>query len=289
MVLSFNYGGQAVLEGVMMRGPRSRAVAVRTASGRVHVEVIPGTPWHTRGRFYRWPVVRGVVGLAETLTIGVEALLLSANLSEDPGDHLGKKDAVLAVALAVALVIGLFILLPTVLVPLIGRASGLATHLIEGVVRVLILMAYLTAISRMGEVRRFLEYHGAEHQVIHAWEHGRPLEVAEARQFDLLHPRCGTSFLVMVALVSVLLFGFFGWPTLWQRILLRLALLPVVAGISYEIIRLAGRSRSPLVQALVWPGLMLQKLTTRPPDDQQVQVAVTALQAVIPRGVIQDV
>jgi uncharacterized protein YqhQ len=283
MALSFSYGGQAVLEGVMMRGPRSRAVAVRTFSGRVHVEVIPGTPWHTRSRLYRWPVVRGIVGFAETLAIGVEALLLSANLSEDPGDHLDKREAVLTVALAMVLVIGLFILLPTVLVPVIGRAFGMAPHLVEGGLRVLILTGYLAAISRMREVRRVLEYHGAEHQVIHAWEHGRPLEVAEVRQFALLHPRCGTSFLVMVALLSVLLFSFFGWPSLWQRILLRLSLLPVVAGLSYEVIRWAGRSRSPWVQALVWPGLQLQKLTTRPPDDGQVQVAVTALQAVIPQ------
>ncbi|MEW6523178.1 MAG: DUF1385 domain-containing protein [Bacillota bacterium] len=269
-----------------MRGPKSRAVAVRLASGQVHLEVIPGQPWHTRKAWYRWPLVRGVVGLAETLSIGIESLLVSANLSEDPDEHLGKKEAALAVGLAVVLAVGLFIVLPTVLISFLRRTiqSRLGVHLLEGLLRVTILTLYLFGVSRIAEIRRMLQYHGAEHQAIHALEQGHELDVAQVREFPLAHPRCGTSFLFVVVLVSVLLFGFFGWPSVLQRILLRLALLPVVAGISYELIRLAGKSRSPLARACVWPGLQLQRFTTSPPDDGQIQVAVAALKAVLQQG-----
>ncbi len=290
--MEFHYGGQAVIEGVMMRGPTARAVAVRLASGKVHVEVTPARSWLTLKPWYGWPIIRGLVTLAETLTAGIDALLVSANLSEDPEEHLTRRETVLAVGLALLLSVGLFIILPTVLVSFL---RGLIAHrfwlnLTEGVVRVSILTLYLVAISRLPEVQRLLAYHGAEHQAIHAYENQKSLEPEVVRDFSLKHPRCGTSFLLVVMLVSVILFSFFGWPGIWQRIVLRLVLLPVVAGVSYELIRWAGRSRSPLVQAISWPGLMLQRYTTRTPDDSQIEVAAAALQAVLAdKKVVQSV
>ncbi len=267
----------------MMRGPGRRAVAVRLASGGVRVEVTPGQPWHTRRSWYGWPIVRGLISLAETVTIGVGALLVSANLSEDPEEHLGRGQASLAIAVAAVMAVLLFVVLPTVLVNLLRQsiASRLWLNLSEGLVRVGILTFYLAAISSLPEVRRMLAYHGAEHQAIHALEQGLSLDVEEVRTQPRVHPRCGTSFLLIVALMSILLFSFFGWPGVWQRIALRLALLPVVAGVSYEVIRLTGRSRAAWVRALSWPGLALQRLTTRVPDDAQLEVAVAALRAVI--------
>ncbi len=290
--MEFNYGGQAVIEGVMMRGPTTRAVAVRLASGKVHVEVTPAPSWMTLRPWYGWPIVRGLVVLAETLTAGIDALLVSANLSEDPEEHLTRRETVTAVGLALLLSVGLFIVLPTVLVSLL---RGLISHrfllnLTEGLVRVSILTLYLAAISRVPEVQRMLAYHGAEHQAIHAYEQERSLDPEVVREFSLKHPRCGTSFLLVVMLVSVILFSFFGWPGIWQRIVLRLLLLPVVAGISYELIRWAGRSRSAWVKVISWPGLMLQKFTTRIPDDSQREVAAAALRAVLAdKKVVQSV
>jgi len=180
-------------------------------------------------------------------------------------------------------VVALFIVLPTWLVSLLDPLGlGPSVHnLIEGLLRLLILLAYVASIARMNDIRRVLEYHGAEHKVIHALEQGDQLTVAAVRPYPILHPRCGTSFLLLVALISVVLFSFFGWPGFWQRILVRLALLPVVAGVAYEFLRASGRSRSPLWRPVIAPGLWLQRFTTREPDDQQIEVAIRALEAVL--------
>ena len=290
--MDYHYGGQAVIEGVMMRGPTTRAVAVRLASGKVHVEVTPAPSWLTLKHWYGWPIIRGLVVLAETLTAGIDALLVSANLSEDPEEHLTRRETVLAVGLALLLSVGLFIVLPTVLASFLRGliANRILLNLTEGVVRVSILTLYLAAISRLSEVQRMLAYHGAEHQAINAYETEGSLDTEVVRGFPLKHRRCGTSFLLVVMLVSVILFSFFGWPGIWQRIVLRLLLLPVVAGVSYELIRWAGRSASPWVKVVSWPGLLLQRFTTRTPDDSQIEVAAAALKAVLAdKKVVQSV
>jgi uncharacterized protein YqhQ len=210
----------------------------------------------------------------------VRALLISAEAAGE--EQISPWQGAMIVALASVLAVGLFMLLPTVAV---GGISGWLTwpaarHLVEGVLRLAILVGYVALLARMPDVARIFAYHGAEHRVIHLVEGDRDHTVAASRGLPILHPRCGTSFLLFVAAVSVLIFAFFGWPSLWQRVLLRLALLPVVAGIAYEAVRLSGRSVHPLVRAMAWPGLWLQRLTTSEPDDDQVEVALAALKAV---------
>ncbi|HHV56460.1 MAG TPA: DUF1385 domain-containing protein [Firmicutes bacterium] len=277
-------GGQAVIEGVMMRGRRFVATAVRRESGEIVVQV--KEPWSAGRRFpcLRWPLVRGAVALIDSLVVGLEALTFSANQFGAEEEKLTPRDLVLTLVTALGLGVGLFILLPTVLMRWLGGGGNpLLLNLGEGVLRMAIFFLYILSITRLKDIRRIFEYHGAEHKVVHAYEHGRPLTVEEARPFSTLHPRCGTSFLLYVMVVSIILFSFLGWPALWLRVLSRLLLLPAVAGLSYELLRLAGRSNSPLVRAFSWPGLLLQRLTTREPDGAQLEVALRALEEVVKR------
>lgn len=275
------YGGQAVLEGVMIRGPRAAALAVRTRDGIVVLRRSLRPPGE-RGRIWSWPLLRGCAVLWEALSLGVDALLQSASLVAESEDRpLGRGEKAFTVVLAVLLAVGLFILLPTLVVRALEPfvAGSTARNLLEGGVRLSVLLAYVTAVGWMPDVRRVLMYHGAEHKVIHAFEAGDRLTVERVRRYPRLHPRCGTSFLLQVVLVSTLLFGLFGWPVWWQRVALRLALLPLVAGVAYEIIRASGRSTSGLWRTLAAPGLWLQRFTTREPDDEQIEVAIRALEA----------
>ncbi|MDQ7794182.1 MAG: DUF1385 domain-containing protein [bacterium] len=275
------YGGQAVIEGVMLRGPELMAIAVRRPDGQVVVHRESLVAAADRWPGWRWPFLRGVIALADSLSLGVRALLISAEVAGE--EKMEPHQGVLVVATAVALAVGLFILLPTVITGFLGRwlPAGVR-HLVEGMVRLGLLVGYIATIARLPDVRRVFAYHGAEHRVIHLFEGGGRRDVDQARAWPLLHPRCGTSFLLFVVAISVLVFAFFGWPVLWQRVALRLVLLPVVAGIAYEAIRLSGRSRHPLVKAMAVPGLALQRLTTREPSDDQVEVALAALEAVLP-------
>ncbi|MCL4424845.1 MAG: DUF1385 domain-containing protein [Firmicutes bacterium] len=280
----FNYGGQAVIEGVMMRGPRKLAIAVRRPDGGITVmeEEIPAllSQWP----FLRWPFFRGILALVEAMTLGIKALLLSANESLAEEEKIGQKEWALTVTGSIILALLVFFVLPTWLINLLKPQIGshpLALNLTEGLIRMSILVLYIWSIARMKDVQRVLEYHGAEHKAIYAYEAGAELTVEAAIIKPRKHPRCGTSFLLFVVLVSVIVFSFFGWPNLLLRIALRLVLLPVVAGISYEAIRLAGRSQHPLVKLMVLPGLWLQNFTTREPDDSQLEVATAALQAVL--------
>lgn len=280
----YDYGGQAVIEGVMIRGPEGIAVAVRRPDGSISVRRRPYRPLTRAHRLLGLPLVRGAVALYEALVLGIDALLFSANeVAAAEDEKLGRGEMVGTLLLSVALVVALFIVLPTWLVSLLDPLGlGPSVHnLIEGLLRLLILLAYVASIARMNDIRRVLEYHGAEHKVIHALEQGDQLTVAAVRPYPILHPRCGTSFLLLVALISVVLFSFFGWPGFWQRILVRLALLPVVAGVAYEFLRASARSRSPLWRPVIAPGLWLQRFTTREPDDQQIEVAIRALEAVL--------
>ncbi len=285
-------GGQAVLEGVMMRGVSTWAVAVRTpppegspegAEGEIEVQSFPLVSWTKRHRVLRWPLIRGVVALAESLSIGFKALGISANAQvpeeEEPisgGTWAG------TIAVAVILAVGLFFLLPAGVTSLFHFGSGLVFVLVEKLIRVTIFLGYLLLLSRMRDLRRVFEYHGAEHKVIHNYEAGLPLHPETAQSFSRLHPRCGTSFLLIVMIVAIFVFAPLGAPPWYILFPSRVLGIPLVAGIAFEIIKWAGRNRrKPWVRVIMWPGLQLQKLTTRAPDAAQLAVAIAALEAVL--------
>jgi uncharacterized protein YqhQ len=287
-------GGQAVLEGVMMRGVSTWAVAVRlprsegapmSELGDIEIRSEPLVSWTKKHRAYRLPIIRGVVALAESLVIGFKALGISANAQvpdqEEPISG-GMWAGTIIVALAFA--IGLFFVVPVGLTSLIKDAIGSAFlfWLIEGIVRTAIFLGYLVLLSRLKDLRRVFEYHGAEHKTIAAYEAGVELTPANAARFSRLHPRCGTSFLLIVMIVAIFVFAPIGLPAWWLLVITRILGVPLIAGISFEIIKWAGRNRNKAwVRAVMWPGLQLQKLTTREPDHDQLAVAIAALDAVL--------
>lgn len=276
------YGGQAVIEGVMMRGRRDTAVAVRRPDGTVTVRMQPIALRTSRGLWLKIPLVRGTAALIESLVLGTEALMFSANEAVGEDQKLGKGGTAGALILAVVLAVGLFMLLPTWAAGVLRRVIPGPTllNVAEGVIRLGLLIGYIAVIGLLPDVKRLFRYHGAEHKVLHAQEAGRPT-LEGARPMPVAHPRCGTSFLLLVAVVSVIVFALCGWPGLLVRTLTRLALLPVVAGASYEVIRLSGRSKSRAARIAAAPGMWLQVLTTAQPDDAQLEVALTALEALL--------
>ena len=283
----FSYGGQAVIEGVMMRGRHSLAIAVRRPSGDIVVCETAIGGFSRRFPFLRWPLIRAVVALVEALVIGMKALNFSANqlLDEDEEEEpLGFKELAFSMLLAVGLTVVLFIMVPAYLVKLVQTriASNLLLNFMEGLIKVGLFLLYIAAISLMPDIRRVFEYHGAEHKVINGYEAGSELTVDAVAAHSRFHPRCGTSFIVIVMLTGILIFSFFGRPPFLTRVLIHLALLPVVAGISYEFIRLAGRQQNnPIVRLLSLPGIWTQYLTTREPDSQQLEVAIRSLESVL--------
>ena len=283
----FTYGGQAVIEGVMIRGRNHFALAVRRPDGSIHSHQERLGSWAT-GKLRRVPLLRGVLVLAESLTLGIKALQRSANLAaSDDGD--GQDEIpkwAMAGTLAFSLILGIsiFFLLPVLVVRLTDPfiASDLASNVLEGTLRLGILVGYIWAIGRSRDIQRVFAYHGAEHMAVHTYEAGLPLEVDNVRKFGTPHPRCGTAFLLTVMLVSIIVFAFLQRPPLEWRIISRIALVPVIAGISYEIIRFSGTHQSAwLGKQLAKPGLLLQRLTTRQPDDSQIEVAITAMKTAI--------
>ena len=291
-------GGQAVLEGVMLRGVRTWSVAARAPtseqvergerevpSGAIVVRTEPFASVLRRHRLLRLPLIRGVVALGESLGIGMRALSVSVTVQTGEADEELPRGAWAgAIALSLVLAIGLFFVLPVGLVSLIKRPLHSATlfWLVEGLLRTAIFLGYLVLISRLRELRRVLEYHGAEHKTIACYEAGAPLEPASAQRFSRLHPRCGTSFLLIVMIVSIFVFAPLGLPAWYWLVATRILGVPVIAGISYEIIRLAARYRDrPAVSLIIKPGLALQRLTTREPDESQLAVAIAALSAVL--------
>lgn len=277
-------GGQAVIEGVMMRGPGLIATAVREPSGEIIVKTEPFSPIGDRYPILKKPMLRGVVALVESLVQGMKALSFSAQAAGEEGEELSNKEIALTMLFSLGLAILLFVIIPTYAAKYIHSAitDPRLLNLMEGVLRFAIFILYILAISRMKDIHRVFEYHGAEHKTIHAYEAGVPLDVEHVRGYSTLHPRCGTNFLLIVMIVSIIMFAFLGWPDLWIRITSRIVLMPVVAGIAYEIIRFAGRSEAAWVQSAIQPGLLLQKLTTREPSDDQIEVAIRALEAVRP-------
>jgi uncharacterized protein YqhQ len=295
-------GGQAVLEGVMMRGISHWAVAVRKplpedldesgevdpdrgAHGEIEVKSFPLVPWTKRHRAFRWPIVRGVVALAESLAIGFKALSISANAQLEEGEEeISGGMWVGTVVLALVLAIGLFFVVPVGLTSLIKDQlnSSFLFWLVEGVLRTAIFLGYIWLLSRLRDLRRVFEYHGAEHKTISCYEAGLPLTPENAARFSRLHPRCGTSFLLIVMIVAIFVFAPIGLPAWYLLVATRIIGVPLIAGISFEIIKFAGRNRRKAwVRTVMWPGLQLQKLTTREPDHDQLAVAIAAMEAVL--------
>lgn len=280
-----NVGGQAVIEGVMMRGKTHVAVAVRQPDGEISVDVRPVNSISDRYPILKKPFLRGVVSLVESLVMGMKALAYSAQVSGDEDEKLDSKEMVLTIAVSAGLAILLFIVIPTWSMRFLTGITQdhMTLNLAEGVLRMAIFLAYIAAISSMNDIQRVFQYHGAEHKTIYTYEAGLPLKVENVRPFSTLHPRCGTNFLMIVMLISMFIFTFLGWPSLWERIASRIILMPVIAGVSYELIRYAGaHTDNPLVRIAITPGLLLQKLTTRQPDDSQIEVAIASLKAVVP-------
>jgi uncharacterized protein YqhQ len=286
-------GGQAVLEGVMMCGVNTWSLAVRKPPaesrelGDIDVQTFPLESWNKRRRIYRWPVIRGVVALVESLAIGMRALGLSANaqLPEDNQEISGGA-WVGTVAVAAVFAIGLFFVVPVGLTSLVKHqlGSSVAFWAVEGVVRTSIFLGYLLLLSRVRDLKRVFEYHGAEHKVISCYEASDELVPARAALYSRLHPRCGTSFLLIVMIMAIFVFAPIGLPAWWILVITRIIGVPLIAGLSFEVIKWAGRNRRRgWVQAIMYPGMQLQKLTTREPDLDQLAVSIAALKAVLAR------
>jgi uncharacterized protein YqhQ len=278
-------GGQAVLEGVMMRGVSTWAVAVRRESGEIDVQSFPQVAWTRRHRALRWPVLRGVVALADSLRIGFRALNLSANAQLEEGEEpISGLTWAFTVVAGLAFAIGLFFVVPVTITSLFKEqlGSAWAFWMAEGVLRTAIFLAYLWLLSRLRDLRRVFEYHGAEHKAISCYEAGEPLEPAVAQRHSRLHPRCGTSFLLIVMIVAIFVFAPLGLPAWYLLVASRIVGVPLIAGLSFEVIRFAGRNRDRRwVQTVMWPGMQLQRLTTREPGHAQLAVAIAALEAVL--------
>jgi len=293
-------GGQALIEGVMMKGPKDIAIAVRKPNKEIEVKKEALDTPSTKHKFLRLPFIRGVVGLIEAMVIGTKSLMYSAEFIEEEYEkskfeeyvenkYQDKKkiesiEMFFTLLLSLLVVVVVFMMIPTFLTNLFKKVidSPILLNLIEGLIRIIIFLIYVTAISKMEDVERVFEYHGAEHKTIHCYEAQEELTVENVKKYPILHPRCGTSFLFMVMIVSILVLSFFGWPSPLKRFLIRILMLPVIAGISYEINRLIGRSNSRLAYILSYPGLGLQKLaTTREPDGEQIEVAIEALKGVL--------
>jgi len=294
-------GGQAVIEGIMMRGKHNWAIAVRKPDGDIHTEQHDLTTAVSKRPWLGKPVVRGVVGLYETLVLAMKAFSISASLAgETEEEQLTSREVGFTMLLGALLAVALFIVLPAIVTNwLVGPATEqpFLWNIVDGLLRVVAFFAYIWAVSRMKEIQRVFAYHGAEHKTIHAYEHGLPLEAPVIQRYTTQHVRCGTSFLLMVMVIAILVFsvvpvkwlaavmGVEGriW-TLLIAIALRVVLLPLIAGLAYEVIKWAGKTpENPVVRVVLWPGLQLQRMTTREPDDSMIEVAVAAMQLVVER------
>ena len=300
-------GGQAVIEGVMMRGPKETAIAVRKPDGEIIVEKKPINSFVQKFKINKIPIVRGVFSFFESLIVGTKALMFSAEFYDvEDEDDKKKKETMTAeeldaynkkndkmmtgaifVSVAVALIfgIGVFMLLPTFLVGLLRDyahlTNNIAATLLEGVVRIVIFVIYILLVSKMKDIHRVFQYHGAEHKTIFCYENGDDLTVENVKKQGRLHPRCGTSFLILVMIISIIVFSFVSWENPIQRVIIRLLLLPLVAGLSYELIKFAGRHSGAIVDIISAPGMWLQKITTAEPDESQIEVAIASLKSVL--------
>ena len=281
-------GGQAVIEGVMMRGPKQVATAVRTPDKKIEIQVKPVNSISERFPILKKPLLRGCVSLGESLIMGLRSLSYSAQMAGEEDEQLTDKELIGTMIFAFVLAAVLFVAIPTGAAKLFHFITDdpVFLNLMEGALRLLIFLAYIGAISIMKDIQRVFQYHGAEHKTIACFEAGEALTVENVRKHTRLHKRCGTSFLLIVMLVSIFVFAFLGWPDLWLRILSRVVLLPVVAGISYEIIKFSASSDNCVLGWAIKPGLWLQYMTTREPDDDMIEVAIESVKAVLPEDKI---
>jgi len=280
-----NYGGQAVIEGVMMRSPLKYAIAVRKSNQEIALKVGNFKTISTRIKFLKWPIFRGIVNLVESLVLGLKALTYSAEQATGEEEKINNWEILLAMLTAFALFIVFFIIFPTAIARFLDAylPNLIVYNLFEGALRISIFLAYLFFISKIKDVRRVFEYHGAEHKVIYAYEAGEELIVDKVQNYSTLHPRCGTSFIFIVLILSILVFSLLGKQTLLMRILYRIAIIPLVAGLSYEILKLSSKNMDKaLIRWAVKPGLWFQKLTTKEPDDSQLEIAIEALKGILP-------
>lgn len=294
-------GGQALIEGVMMKGPKDIAIAVRTPDNQITVKKEPVTGIVEKYKLNKIPFLRGGIALIDSMILGVRSLNYAADIAmpeeetnEEPSKLEGflervfkdkLNDVLIYFSVFVALLISVvaFILGPTLLTGALKNVitTTLGLNLIEGILRLSLFVGYIALISKMEDIKRVFQYHGAEHKTIYCYENGEELTVENVRKYSTLHPRCGTSFLFIVMMVSMVFFSIIGWSDPITRVISRLLLLPVVAGISYEIIKIAGKSQSALMSIVSYPGMMMQKLTTIEPDDSQIEVAIEALKNVL--------
>jgi uncharacterized protein YqhQ len=286
MARPFHYGGQAVMDGVMIRGKEGVAISVRQPNGELNTVRQPLASIY-KGRLREMPLVRGIIVLVETLVLGTRALLHSAQVAaeEEGGEKIPTALLWGTVAVSLALGVALFFMIPLfttryLIDPYVN--SALLSVVLEGLIRIGIFIAYLKLISLMPDIKRVFAYHGAEHKVVNAYEAGVPLEVEAVKNYSTAHARCGTAFIFIVLIIAIFVFALVGQPTLWIRILSRIALIPVIAVISYEIMKFgAGHIDNKIVRVLLAPGLMLQAITTREPDDSQLEAAISALKEVL--------
>ncbi len=283
-----NIGGQAVIEGVMMKGKKGWTVAVRSPNGEIHVkkEGLSATPF-----LFRLPIIRGFIALFQALLIGIKAIEYSASkaFDEKEEEKLSPASMTITIIVSILLGIGLFILLPLYMTKLLGiffhsiSTNSLMFNFVDGIIRVIFFLIYIIGIGMWKEMRRIFEYHGAEHKVIHAYENGKDLSIKNIMKFSPLHPRCGTSFLLIVMVISIFTFSFI--PQEWSfiyKFISRIILIPLIAGISYEVLKLSAKMKNNLfINLIIQPGLLLQRLTTREPDESQIEVALKALQEVL--------
>src|SRR5437868_8068474 len=283
-------GGQAVLEGVMMRSPGNWAVAVRTPAGSIAQVTRTIDSAMARHRIFRLPVIRGVMALGESLAIGFRALAISANYAAqeegaDPAEaekELSRGALIFAFAIAIGFAVALFKVTPGLITEALPIKSGGWFVIVEGVIRVSIFVAYLALISLLPDLRRVFQYHAAEHKAINAYEAGEELEPERVQRFSLIHPRCGTAFLLWVMVIAIFVFAFFGRPAWYWLIATRILLLPLIAGLAYELIRFAGKhTGNRALMTVLAPGLWLQRLTTREPTLDQLEVSIKALREVL--------
>jgi len=285
----FNYGGQAVIEGVMMRGRKNVVTVVRRPNGELAVDK-QTVPAIYSGRMRSAPLLRGIIVLIETLVLGVKTLMYSANVSlEEEGEKVAGWLVWTVMAASLVVAVGVFFVGPLFLTKLFEVKSGVVFHLIEGVIRLAIFIAYLKLIALMPDIKAVFAYHGAEHKVVNAYEAGVPMEVEAVRGYSTAHARCGSSFLFVVLIVAILVFALIGQPSLWIMVLARILLVPVIAALGYEIIQYGARHmNNRLVRAVVTPGLWLQSLVTREPGDGQLEVAIEALTRVVEADELEE-
>jgi uncharacterized protein YqhQ len=288
--MSAPIGGQAVLEGVMMRGPSNWSLAVRTQQGEIAQVNREINSMMARHRFFRLPVIRGVIALGESLAIGFRALAISANYAaqeeddEEVSTEIGRGALLFAFAIAIGFALVLFKVTPALITSWLPIDTTGVFVVVEGLIRVTIFILYLVLISFLPDLKRVFQYHAAEHKAINAYEAGEELVPERVQRFSLIHPRCGTAFLLWVMVIAIFVFAFFGQPAWYWLILSRIALLPVIAGIAYELIRFAGKhTGNRILMTLLAPGLWLQRLTTREPTLDQIEVSIRALKEVLQR------